>query len=268
MAIDGQDDRDGARQQGWLRRGSTIRKNTRWGGTTGTDMGLVIKVHHKDSDTNLSGSYPEYDIVLLASSVTIFNVPQMGVKLNEFSGDETTLTAASEAPTFQNPGNVPQEFLESDGDLVLIAFILEYAPVIIGTVNHFKANADTASWHGESSDGERRAMHHKGSSIIMQDDSSMEVALPDEKELVINIDGVQLFRVRNSGGTLTVDLGAGGEALVLGDSFKSWWDSNVAGHVHAAGLLIDSMLGPCTGSTAGAVPALPANKLSSVSSTS
>lgn len=271
MGIDGQYDADGARIQPHFRRTSLMRGSPRPGGDSNPVLGLVIKIHHKDYDTNGYGAQAEYDVLIANSLMTLTNVVWSSWKNNRESGDEATLTAATDSPDLSNPENIQREFLESDGDLVLVDFVKGFGntrfPIIVGTMNHLKSDEDTAPWHGESSDGIRRAIHHKGTSIVFEDDSTLDISIPDEKELTILIDGIQLFRVhRDSGGSgSVVELGTGAEKMLLAETFQTWWDSYVKNHTHAAGTLLDSTASPCSGNTAPAVGSFPTSALSDVS---
>ena len=210
----------------------------------------MVAVRHKDDPNNMNGNVAEYDVVLFDRYVTIPNVQTLGFKNNEDSGDEYTLKACTYTPDLSDPTQADNNFLSSDGDLVVVMFLSGIYPVIVGTINHARSGADTATWHGETADGERRAWHHKGTSIIIEDDSTVEINLPVDKDFIINIDGNQLFKVVRTGGANTVELGNGAEKVILGESFQTWWDTNIANHVHAAGTLLDSMAGPVSGATA------------------
>lgn len=268
MSIDGSWDRDGHKMQMWLTRQAGIRRTPRVGGSQFLELGLVSAVHYKDAESNVSGDVTEYDVILFSTWMTAPNLTTLGFKNSYDSGDEYTLKATTSVPNLEDPTQANQNFLEADGDLVVVAYLSGQYPVIIGTVNHIKAGADAATWCGTSTEGERRAWHHKDVHVLLTKDSELQIDVPEDKTVIINVAGSQLFKVtRDGSGNNTVELGAGGEALVLGDSFKTWFDSNVASHTHGAGALLDSHGLPCSGITAAAVPNLDSNNLSDVSET-
>jgi len=251
---------DGERLAPYLRRSVDIRAIDRPGTGDGMKIGLVIATHHKDVETNRSGSYTEYDVLLMdhLAALLLYRVPTMGFHLNSDTGDYAILRAATSIPEMEDDTNFYQNFMSSDGDLVIIGFIDNRFPMILGTANHLRSDGDSTTWHTDSTEGEVRVTHHKDSFVKMNEDGSMQIEVKDEMELQITINGVQIFRVWDDAGTLKIDLGDAtvDQKLVMGDAFKTWFDLQVAGHKHAAGTLVDSLLAPCTGSTATAVPNL------------
>lgn len=223
-------------------------------------LGLVIKKHNKDDTTNTNGNYPEYDVLLFDTHVIITNIAVKGQKLNRDSGDEAILTVASDLPDMTDLTQAQQNFMESDGDLVIVEFISARFPIISGTMNHLKSGEDTAPWSADSTDGERRAIHHKDASFIMNEDGTIDIDLASDKELNINIDGTMVFRVKDTGSGITVDLGGGsGEKILLGESFVTWWLNNISGHTHS---VVGAATGPPLAGTGALV--IPNDKLSNV----
>lgn len=231
---DGYWDRDGSRTQGWMNRRMNVRRHARPIGDTTTRLGLIISVHYKDTDTNQSDSFTEYDILMLDSFMVFKNVSVASLRRSYDSGDEATLVAASSIPDLSEPSRAHLNIMESDGDLVLVTYINNYKPIIIGVVNHLKAGQDTATWNGTSSDGVRRAFHHKNSSIIMEENSNINIKIPDDKSVTFSIDGNQVLKLYATGSTLKVDLIGGSEKVVLGETFISWLNANYGGHTHTA----------------------------------
>jgi hypothetical protein len=273
MPDDGLNDYSGTRLQSRLLRSWDVRGNPRPGGARGLRSGLVLRVHHKDEDTNTNGNYAEYDVLLIESMLTIRNLPVFGQRLARDSGDEVILKAATDTPDIDDPTQAMQNIHDSDGDLVIVAWIDRIFPGIIGTLNHFVSGEDTAPWHGESADGERRAIHHKDVHAVIKPDGDVEVDLPVDKSITIAIDGTQVFTVVRTGGATTLELGTGGHALILGDTFRTWFNTNIDGHDHTlpAATGSDPGGGPHTHSIGGSTGALsatmPANHLSDVSET-
>lgn len=270
MLRDGQWGPDGSRSQGWLRHVDFDRSTSRPGFPTGALLGVVLEVKHKDDENNPTDSYPVYTVMLADREflgLVLRNVATIGQKMGTNSGLEMTLTPASDTPNIDDPTQAMQNILDSDGDLVIIQYVSRI-PVIWGCMNHIRSG-DSAAWYGDSTDGERMALHHKGTAIMIEDDSTVAINLEDTKDVTITIDGTEVFKVTRNGGTSLVELAGGGESLVLGDAFKTWFDANVAGHTHTIPAVADTngdTLIPGS-STGGSVPALANSNLSSVSET-
>jgi len=225
---------DGERLAPYLRRDVVFRCIDRPGTGETTRVGLVTRVHHKDEETNRSGSYAEYDVLLMShlECFEIKRVPTMGFHLASDSGDYAVLRAASELPDTEDDTMFYQNFMDSDGDLVVVIFIEDRFPMIIGTANHLRSGEDSAPWHTNSSEGEVRVTHHRGADVKMTENG----------DIIISIDGTQIFRVWDDSGTLKIDLGDASvaERVVLGDTFRDWVNQYTVGvvgglvhHTHA-----------------------------------
>jgi hypothetical protein len=179
---------DGTRLQSYLARDYIGRNSADKFGAVGYPvLGLVIKTIYKDASENISGSYTEYDVLLADDILVIKNLPVKGFHLSRTSGEEAPLKAASEIPVLSNPATARENILSSDGDLVIVEFVSERYPLITGTINHIKSGEDTAPWSGATTEGERRALHHNDSSIVMQEDSNMVIDVPINKSVTINL---------------------------------------------------------------------------------
>lgn len=261
---------DGERLAPYLRRSFDVRSFFRPGTGYGTKIGLVIRVHHKDASTNRSGSYAEYDVLLMdhLSCLELYRIPTMGMHMVNDSGDYAILRAASSLPEMDDDTTFYQNFMQSDGDLVVLEFIDGRFPMIIGTANHLRAGHDTAPWHTGESEGEVRVMHHKGSFVKMKEDGKLQIEILDEQEMLVTINGTQILKLFYDvgSGDLHIDLGSGAalKKVVLGETFQSWWNANVQNHIHdtAGGTLLDSFGGACTGTVDPALSAFPDANLS------
>jgi len=232
---------DGERLAPYLRRHVDMRSDNRGGSGNSLRIGLVIAVHHKDAPTgNRNGSYAEYDIVLMnhLACLDLYNVPVLGFHLALDSGECQILKACTSLPDMSDETTFYQNFLESDGDLVVIGYVDGHAPIIMGTANHIRSGTDTAPWHSLEADGETRKVFHKDSHILMKSDGSMDIEIKDEQAFTVTINGTQIFKLFYDAvsGDLHIELGEGItlEKMLLAETFQTWWDLNVP-HNHILG---------------------------------
>jgi len=268
MPIDGQWNADGSRMQGWLRRTNTMRLPPRPRGLAATQLGLVIKRHDKDAETNVNGNAAEYDVLLLYNYQLLYNLPVKGFRLNSDTGDIAILKPAQNLPDISDPTTADVNIMSSDGDLVCIEFVAQRYPIISGTMNHIRTGQDTAPYHPVAADGEQRKLYHKGAEFTIEEDGDILFNVPDNKGVTINVNGTQIFRVFKDGSGIHVELGTTAtEALVLGDAFKTWWDSTISGHTHSGVAAGGASTGPMVAQIVVGPEVLPTSTLSTVSKT-
>jgi len=264
MPKDGLWGADGERLQSHLRRNLSLRNRSVTGGFTGLELGLVVARHYPDDDNNVGKRVTEYDALMLAYQLTLRNLvvkmPYQGV----LGGQQVTYTPATTVPDFRQPDDVWRSFMESDGDLVAIQYIGRKWPVIDGCMNHLRTSGSN-DWHTDSTDGAVDALTYNSTRMRVNQDGNLEIDFDDssgshDRSLIINVDGTQFLRVTQDAGTgdVRIELGSGAtlEKIVLGESFQTFFDTDVAGHTHAAGSLLDGGGIPCSGATAPAVPNL------------
>lgn len=218
FGIDGCWARDGARMQYWLARNPGQRVNERPGAGSTIELGLVVKRHPKDAETNTSGCYSEYDVLLIDQLVILSNISVISLRRSRDSGDEATLVACTDIPQIDDPTQARQNILSSDGDLVVVAFIGGTTPIILGTINHVESGSDTAPWHGDSGDGVIRAIHHNETHATIHEDSTIDIDMPDNVDVTVTMDSDQVLKLSHSVAGSLVEAGGGSEQVILGTS--------------------------------------------------
>lgn len=235
MAQDGQWDTDGGRLQGWLRRRENIRGRTATSGFKRNELGLVIARYFPDDPDSKSGKFMEYDVWLPRFQVRIDHISMMTPYAGVSGGNQITLKPAAGVPDMSDPYAIHQNVMDSDGDLVVVAYIGGKWPIIAGCVNHLRTAGDGTDWHSDSTDGEVYSLFYNTTRARINKDGNIEIDLddseaPPDRSLIINAGSKQLMKISydDGAGEVRIELGSGAvEKLVLGETFQTWWDNNV-----------------------------------------
>lgn len=240
---------DGLRVQGFLARDNVSRRRYPAPYNMGPSLAVVTAVHYKDQETNIRRQFTEYDVMLVQHRIPIRNISTMSDFIGAEQGYEVTYTPADELPDLSIPESVWNAVFDSGGDLVAVTWIDGTWPVICGCLNHIKTSQDGTPWACDSTTGPRNYMKYNNVEAQIDNNENIRIDLPDEKSLEVYVNGTLALKVFNDASNVRVDMGNGAEAIILGESFQTWWDNNVANHVHPAGSLQDSTPAPCTGAT-------------------
>lgn len=231
---------NGERLQAWLQRSMDIRGRSWQKGLPGHELGLVIARYYKDDAENTSGIFTEYDIFLTRQQLTLFRLPMVVPYQGVSGGNQITLKPAEGIPDITGP-TAWKNLMDSDGDLVLIAYVGEKQPVIIGCMNHLRdSDESSADWVTDSTDGEVYSLSYNTTRARINNDGDVELDLAStDRSVTVNMDGTQVMKIYNSGGDLRIELGQGTlEKVILGESFADWINSSnpanigLVNHVH------------------------------------
>jgi len=229
----------GLRRQGWISRQDAARRRDPGFLPAIPALGLVVGKHYKDETgqelaSNYYGMFTEYDVLLVRDFVVIHNVPLMTTFQGIENAAEVSLTAAEDLPNLEEPDRVWSQVMESTGDLVAITWIDGDWPVIYGSLNHLRGGEDCAGWSEDSTTGPRAGVKYNDVTARIDKDSNVRVDVPDSKVVEFYVDGDLALKVFNDGGTVRVDMGSGAEKVILGESFRSYFNDadGPANHVH------------------------------------
>lgn len=199
----------------------------------GVQLGLVVDIHYKDEDENLHKMFTEYEVYLVMHNLLLRNVPQAASFQGESNGSEATLKAAGGVPDLSNVDSAWDVIMSSSGDLVLVSWIDDRWPIITGCVNHLRRTGeDSAPWYATSSEGPRAAIHYNDVDVVVDNDSNVRIDIEDSKVVEFYVDGTLALKVFNDAGTVRVDMGNGAEKVILGETFRTWFNLNYSGHMH------------------------------------
>jgi len=229
----------GLRRQGWLSRSQARRARDANAYPALPTLGLVVGKHYKDEtgrelESNLHGMFTEYDVLLIREFVVIHNVPLMTTFQGINNASEVSLTAAEDVPSLEDPDRVWEQVMGSDGDLVAIIWVDGDWPVISGCLNHLRAGEDAAEWSEDSTTGPRAGVQYNEVTARIDKDSNIRVDVPDDKVVEFYVDGTLALKVFNDGGAVRVDMGNGAEKVILGETFRAYFNDpdGPANHVH------------------------------------
>lgn len=243
MPDDGLWGADGERLQMHLQRSVELRGRTASGGFPGSELGLVVKRYYKDDSDNKDQVYNEYDVFIIRHLIYLKNVPVKSLYQGESGGYQITLKPATTIPEVTQPESIWKNFMDSDGDLVSVSYIGEKWPVIDGCMNHIRTNG-AADWYADSSGGEIASFYYNTTRQHIDDDGNIQIDMvgtSKDRSILINVDGVQFMRIFQDGGSgdVRIELGNNsGEQVILGETHRSWFNSNVDHHVHGTGTLV------------------------------
>ena len=264
MPADGLWDGDGVRLQSWLKRGFEIRSRSNPEGFIRDELGLVTARYYKDEEGNQGGIFTEYDVYVPRHQIVLNNLPMKVLYQGIAGGIQATLKVAEGIPDASNSEDLWRQVLESDGDLVSVSFVGGKWPMIDGCMNHVRASG-AADWQTDSADGEVYALSYNTTRSRVNSDGNIEIDLEDggdhDRSVIINVSGTQVLKVAQDGSTgdVRIELGNGGEKVILGETFQTWFNINFASHGHNAGTLnvtmaLPTVVVPVVGVTDGPIP--------------
>ncbi len=177
-------------------------------------LGTVIKVHFKDESDSLSKKVVEYDVQTWDPQFVFRRVPMMTPRNGVNDGYVPILRAGAVVEN-QNPMD------DTDGDIVVMGFVGGELgqPFILGCYPNTKSGSPV----GLAADGETHTIKHKGATIRINDDGSIDLEPASGKLVQIGITGF--------------------EPVVLHTALRSYLNGHIHGGVSTGG---SSTTGPVT----------------------